>query len=421
MPSAKTIAAFPAGDVQIPPSKSLSHRAVICAGLAALSGGEGSALHHLGDNDDIRATVGCMEQLGARFERRGEFTVALRGGGPAQSLIMDCGESGSTLRFLLPLAAALGQGPVTLTGRGRLMARPLQIYRDLFGAKGLPFEQTADSVTVRGPLPEGEYAFPGDVSSQFVSGLLLALPLCGGDSVVCLSTELESSAYVEMTLSVMACFGVAVHREGTRVFRIPGGQRYRRRDYTVEGDCSQAAFFLAAGALGRDVRCLGMNPHSLQGDAAMLDILRRMGALIEWRDGAVQALPARLCAAEIDAREIPDLVPALAVLCSLAEGTSRITGAGRLRIKESDRLRAMASELQALGADVAEGFDSLTITGRPTLSGGAVDAHGDHRIAMAMAVAAIGCSGPVRLTGWEHVNKSYPRFWDDFEKERADG
>lgn len=413
----KVINRFPKGVVTLPPSKSLGHRAVICAALAALGGGGASAIRNLGASEDIDATVCCMAALGAAVRREGDVLAIEAGLRPqGEEIQLDCAESGSTLRFLLPLAALTGE-TFLFRGRGRLMQRPLGVYEEIFAQAGVLCERGGDTVRVRGPLKAGVYRLPGDVSSQFITGLLLALPLAAGDSELHLTTALESRGYVDLTLDVMRRFGVAVQQESERLFRIPGGQRYRAADYTVEGDYSQAAFFLGAAALGRPVACAGLLPGSLQGDAEILRILERMGARITERDGALHVQAERLRAVMVDASQIPDLVPPVAALCCFCEGTSRIVNAGRLRLKESDRLRALAAELGKLGARVEELEDGLVIAGAQSLSGGRVDAHGDHRIAMALALAAIRCKKPVELSGWRHVNKSYPAFWEHFEKE----
>ena len=420
MSDIKVISLFPSGKVSIPPSKSLSHRAVICAGLAAvLSGGE-SLIENLGDSEDIRATLACMSALGAEFTREGGCVKAVRSEKKPREHLMDCAESGSTLRFMLPISAALG-GEFTFVGRGRLMERPLEIYERLFAEKQIFFARESSELRLSGLLPAGEYRLPGDVSSQFVSGLLLALPMVAGDSKIILETPLESGGYVELTLDVMHDFGIEIARPNDRTYVINGGQSYRACSYNVEGDYSQAAFFLAAGALGRDVKCIGMRPKSHQGDAEIVDIIRKMGANVKWEGDELWAEAAQLNAIDIDVREIPDLVPPLASLCALASGTSHITGAARLRTKESDRLDALTTGLGRLGAKITQGEDILTITGSPFLQGGAAGAQGDHRIAMAVAVAAIKCKYPVLLNDWESVNKSYPAFWADFEGEQKDG
>ncbi len=417
----KTIARFPAGAVRLPPSKSMGHRLAIGAALGALCLGRGaggeSLIQNLGHSRDIKATLGCLSALGARFDET-EAGLCVSAGTPAPAdTPLFCDESGSTLRFLLPVAAAMGGGRL-FTGRGRLLKRPMDVYARLFAQKGVAFEQGADGVRTGGPLPAGEYALPGDVSSQFVSGLLFALPLAGdGDSRIILESRLESRAYVDLTLQALAVFGVSAAWQNERTLAVPGGQRYAPARCAVEGDWSASAFFLAAGALGRPVRCQGLRRDTQQGDAAVLGILRQMGAQPYWRDEALCVTPGKLRAVTVDAREIPDLIPPLAALCCFCEGESRIVNAGRLRLKESDRLHALTLELTKLGADITEGPDSLTITGRPELDGGSANAHGDHRIAMALAVAAIGCTGPVRLSGWQSTDKSYPGFWEDFERE----
>jgi 3-phosphoshikimate 1-carboxyvinyltransferase len=343
--------------------------------------------------------------------------LRLRGGQPPAENRINCGESGSTMRFLIPLAG-LSAAEMVFTGRGRLLDRPLEVYEALFADRGLTFIRTPTEIRLRGPLRAGVYALPGDVSSQFVSGLLLALPLVAGNSEIRLTTPLESRQYVDLTLEVMAAFGVTVRTTAGGYF-VRGGQRYQAAEYAVEGDYSQAAFFLAAGALGRDARCAGLRPDSRQGDRAILPILAAMGAETIWRDGLLGVRAGKLKAITADVREIPDLAPPLAALCCFGAGTSRLINAGRLRLKESDRLEALVSALSGLGGRIGASSDSLIIEGQPALPGGRADARGDHRIAMAVAVAAIGCQGPVTLTGWRSVSKSYPDFWRDFEVSEA--
>ena len=413
MDTVKIIDRFPKGIVTPPPSKSLGHRAVICAALA----GGGSVVENLGRSDDIDATLEGVKALGlAKFKLEGSTLTGKGGFFPYGPRTVDCHESGSTLRFLLPLAAADGRRTV-FTGHGRLLQRPLGVYEKIFSDQGVSFIQKEGRVTVEGRLQSGVYVLPGNVSSQFVSGLLLALPLLGGDSEIHLSTSLESGPYVDLTLDVMRHFGAEAEAwDGG--YRAQGG--YKPASYRVEADYSQAAFFLAAAALGRDVNVAGLGSESRQGDRAILGILREMGAEPVWRDGTVTVRSRRLSSVTVDAREIPDLVPPVAALCCFCEGTSRIVNAGRLRLKESDRLRTLRVELNKLGADIEEEEDFLSITGMERLKGGDADAWGDHRIAMALAVASIRCETPVRLTGWQCVSKSYPAFWQDFGGTRTD-
>lgn len=420
MKDRRTIKAFPSGALIIPPSKSLSHRALICAALAELAGGSGSILYNVGNNEDTRATKTCLSNLGVNFETKADKTYVSFNKNKILSQSMDCAESGSTLRFMIPIAA-LYTKEFIFTGRGRLMERPMDIYEKIFKEKGIPFKHDGNKIILRGPLTPSDFVLRGDVSSQFISGMLFALPLLNGNSTLTLDTPLESSPYVDMTLDVMKHFGVDVDNIDHRTYNIPGRQNYRSEEYHVEGDWSQAAFFLAAGALGYPVKCQNLTLSSAQGDKAILDIIKGMGGTIAAGNNSFSALPSTLTSLDVDVREIPDLVPVLAVLCSLAKGKSRITGAGRLRHKESDRLDAITSELCKLGANIKQGSDELVIEGKEFLNGGSVDAHGDHRIAMALAVAGIKCICPVHLTGWQSVDKSYPKFWGDFEKEDRHG
>ena len=393
------------GSITPPPSKSQAHRLLIAA---ALAGGE-SALSSLALSQDISATLACMEELGAS-SRWEEGVLHLTGMGanamsPNRRLAhprLDCGESGSTLRFLIPVALAV-RGGASFTGRGRLMERPQQPYFDLFDQKGIAYQLKDGVLTVSGRLPPGEYALRGDVSSQFITGLLYALPLLEGDSVIRLTTPLESRDYVTMTLDALEKFGVTAVQEDERTFRVPGNQTYRPRDLAVEADWSQAGFWYAAQGMGHPISITGMNENSLQGDKAVAQVAALLAQPCETRTVSVA--------------DIPDLVPPLAALAALCEGTTLLSDGARLRIKESDRLAAVTDVLSALGADVTEREDSLTIVGSPRLSGGVtVDAHNDHRIAMMTAIAATRCAAPVVLTGAESVNKSYPAFWDDYAR-----
>lgn len=371
------------GAITPPPSKSQAHRLLIAA---ALADGE-SRIEHLADSQDIQATRRCMAALKA----------------PGEDLpVLDCGESGSTLRFLIPVALAL-RGGGRFTGRGRLMERPQKPYFDLFDEKGIAYRQEDGVLTVQGRLTPGTFALPGDVSSQFVTGLLYALPLLEGDSRITLTTPLESRGYVDMTLEALERFGIRAECPDGRTLRVPGGQTYRPCRAAVESDYSQAAFYYAANGLGGQVEILGLNPRSAQGDRCIVPYHMQLCGPGE---------------AELDVSQCPDLVPPLAAHAALRQGITRIVNAARLRIKESDRLTAVTQVLTALGADVVEGADRLTITGQPEgLAGGVtVDSHNDHRIAMMAAVAATRCAAPVTIVGAECVAKSYPDFWEDYER-----
>lgn len=396
-----------AGTVVPPPSKSQAHRALIAAALAH---GE-SVISNVALSQDIEATIRCLEELGARFRREGGG-IAVQGMGanvmsPMRRMAyprLDCGESGSTLRFLIPIALAVRGGGV-FTGHGRLMERPLTPYFDLFDEKNIFYEYKDGALTVAGMLTPGTYQLPGNVSSQFFTGLLLALPLVNGPSAVIPTTPLESEGYIQMTLQVMAHFGVEfpVSMSLPPQYYPQGNQTYRAADFAVEADWSQAAFWYAARALGNPVTVEGMAPDSVQGDRIITDLALQLSG------------PE---AAELDLSGCPDLAPPLAVMAALRAGkTTRLTNAARLRMKESDRLASVTAVLSALGAEVAEGTDSLTILGRETLSGGAaVDCFNDHRIAMMAAIAATRCINPVTINGAECVAKSYPNFWTEYER-----
>lgn len=389
------------GSITPPASKSQAHRAVIAAALA----GGVSALGNLAQSQDISATLNCMETMGAGVEQVRAETVRIHGLGNSiaqrreECLCFDCGESGSTLRFLIPIALAVAGGGV-FTGRGRLMERPQQPYFDIFEEKGIFYEKKDGVLTVKGELKPGTYKLPGNVSSQFITGLLYALPLLEGDSEILLTTALESEGYVDMTLEVLAQFGVRVTRKENG-FLVPGGQQYQSRDVSVESDWSQAAFWYAARALGSDVNIGGLNDRSAQGDRVVAVQFEQLTGL-----GDV----------ELDVSQCPDLVPALAAMAAVRQGTTCITNAARLRIKESDRLAAVTQVLNAMGADVTEQADGLTIVGRQALAGGvSVDSHNDHRIAMMAAIAATHCERAVVVMGAQCVAKSYPGFWEDYE------
>lgn len=399
------------GRVQAPPSKSMAHRAVLCAALAKGI----SRLHHLEFSRDIQATLGAAAQMGAKVEPQpqgavitGQSTVG-RVCGP-----VDCCESGSTLRFLVPLLS-LGGGSVEFTGRGRLFQRPMEVYRTLFESQGLRFEQTDHSLTVEGALKPGDYTLRGDVSSQFITGLMYTLALLKEDSTITIQPPFESRSYVELTRSAMARFGVQTSwlDDQRTQLRIPGGQPFVPQDYQVEGDYSQAAFFAVLAAVKGGISLAGLAPDSLQGDKAILPILRDCGACWQWQEGELVFQPAPLTATTIDLADCPDLGPILMVLAVFCQGTTRIINAQRLRMKESDRIAAMEQELSKLGAVIHSTQDTVTIQGgllhAPSQP---LQSHNDHRVVMALSVAAL-CAGiPVEIEGAQAVEKSWPTFFD---------
>ena len=400
------------GTVKVPTSKSVSHRAVICAALA-----EGtSKLKGILVSDDLIATIAAMEALGAIIHQQDD-TLIITGTDCQKPLhnVIDCNESGSTLRFLIPLG--LNGHTTTFIGRGKLVERPLDDYFNILNEQQIPY-QTTDGhlpLTVTGVLHPGIFHLRGDVSSQFVSGLLFALPRLAGDSSIIITTEMESKGYIDLTLAMLARFGIKVINQNYQKFIIPGKQKYQSTDYQAEGDYSQVAFWLAAGALGSPISSTGLHPDSLQGDKVIVDLIKEMGGKLIQKGNTIDSSPAITKGIVIDASQCPDLVPILTVLAAVSDGTTQIIRAGRLRIKECDRLKAITQELNKLGADVEEYEDSLTIHGRRQLIGGVVDSWHDHRIAMALAIASITCKQPVTIQHSECVSKSYPDFWQDFQ------
>ena len=413
----RTVAPGPrTGAVQIPASKSQAHRMLICAALSKAP----SRLVLDGFSADIKATVQCLEALGARCEETANgLSVTPVGVCPAQARL-DVGESGSTLRFLLPVLGALGIR-AEIQMHGRLPERPLSPLWEVLEAHGTQLRQDGAVLHTAGQLCAGDYSLPGDVSSQFISGLLFALPLLGENSTLTVTGTLQSERYVAMTEQALAEAGI-IMKKHRQVWQISGGQRYAAPAVqVVEGDWSSAAFFLCMGALTETgVSVFRLNPASLQADRAIMEILTRFGAELTISGQSVTVRRGALHGITLDAGPIPDLIPVVSCLAALCEGETRIINAARLRLKESDRLQTTAALISALGGSVRELPDGLVISGRARLSGGTADACGDHRIAMSAAMAACGCEGPVTVLGSECVAKSYPAFWEDFASLRED-
>jgi len=406
------------GEVCAPPSKAYTQRMLIAA---ALSHGTSKISGPL-ISGDTEAALRAVTALGAKVNVAEDcWTVEgaqpLRG---AQTPI-DCGESGATLRFMIPVAALAPETSVFVLGKS-LERRPieplLQSLKQL-GAEACSqrLGGKASIVVQGGGISGGKTAIRGDISSQFISGLMFACPMARTDTEITLTTPLESKGYVKMTQAVLAEHGVKVHisEESNRI-RIPSNQAYKPRDHKVPGDFSSAAFLLAAAAITRsDVSIKNLDYDTIQGDKAILEVLKRMGVNgrvcpnhveVEGKGGLLKAV-------DVDARDMPDLVPVCTVLACYAEGTSKIHDAYRLRYKESDRLLSLYLELKKMGAQIAMDKASLTVKGPCALHGAMIDSHNDHRIAMACAVAALGASGETQIQNAECVRKSYPKFFSD--------
>lgn len=389
------------GIVDIPASKSVAHRILICSALA-----EGqSQILGLKYSKDIDATIEAMSALGAEFligQHCSHIQQVFGIEKIPEKAVIDCNESGSTLRFIIPVAAALGV-ETEFHGRGRLPQRPIDIYTRELTKHGITFNyNNTMPFTISGRLTSGTYEIEGNVSSQFITGLLFALPLIEGDSEIVLTSKLQSRPYVDITIDVMKRFGISIE-ETENSFKIKGGQKYIPQIETVEGDYSQSAFFYVANALGSDVSMKNLNPESVQGDKKIIDIIKSAT-----KNGRITGF----CA---DCSNIPDLVPILSVLGAYGTEKSLIYNAERLRIKESDRLAACADMLNNLGGNVTVTPDGLEINPTGNMHGGTVDSCGDHRIVMAAAIAALGCNGDVIIKGAEAVEKSYPDFFEDYK------
>ena len=382
------------GTISAIASKSMAHRLMICAALAE----EPTEVICATSSKDMEATRACLQGLFSDGK-------------------LPCGESGTTLRLLLPVAAALGK-TVEFHMEGRLPQRPMHPLDEQLIAHGARLSRPQEDILrCEGKLTPGDYTLPGNVSSQYISGLLLALPLLDGPSTLTVTGKVESEPYIHMTLAAMEKFGISVKKE-ENVYYIPACGYQSPGFVTVEGDWSNAAFWLCAGALGKAVSVTGLDRNSLQGDKNISNILQNFGAKVTWEGDTITVSPGKLTACDIDAAAIPDLVPVVAVVASAAEGTTRIYNAQRLRLKESDRLETVTQMLTALGGKIEQTDDGLLITGS-SLVGGTVNSCNDHRIAMAAAVASILCKEEVTVLDAQAVEKSYPQFWEDFENAKC--
>ena len=381
------------GRVKAPSSKSLVHRALICAALS----GKRACVKNAGAGEDVRATLGCLRALGFDFaERDGSVYFTGKRTEPEKNPILDCGESGSTLRFIIPTALALC-GEARIRGSERLFQRGIGLYEELFEKKGITVIKTADELKISGRLKSGEYTLRGDVSSQYISGLLMALPLLEGDSTVNVTGPIESRGYIDMTLEVMRRFGVKISEKHTGCFLVPGSQCYGGREYEPEGDWSGAAFLYALNVSGGSVSIDGLNDESTQPDRICLELFEKI------KRGE-----------SVDIAQCPDLGPVLMSVCAVCGG-GRLTGTRRLRLKESDRAKAMAQELLKFGVRSNIEENAVTVLpGKLSKPKEALCSHNDHRVVMALAVCAAVTGAEIE--GCEAAAKSYPDFFDALEE-----
>lgn len=402
------------GTIKAPSSKSQAHRYLICSALAS---GESHIVCHETSND-IEATKKALLDLGSTItmEEDGYRIQPMKL--EPKTVNLTCGDSGATFRFLLPIVGALG-GRYEFRLQGRLPDRPISPLYEEMQVHGINMSpKGSNPFFIEGKLTPGHYALSANVSSQFISGLLFALPLLSKNSTLEMRGMIESSSYIQMTLDAIARYGIKIEKLKNH-FYIQGGQQYisPERMSVVEGDWSNAAFWLCMGAMSKEgIRCENLNLDSSQGDKIIVELLRAFGADVQVMKNAVVVKRKELNGIVIDARNIPDLVPTLAAVASVAKGETRIMHAERLRLKESDRLATVEDTLNRMGASVVQLPDGLLIKGRKGLIGGKIDSHGDHRIAMMAAISAMNCKEPVTIFNAEAVSKSYPRFFEDLEE-----
>lgn len=400
----------PKGEVTVPSSKSIAHRALICAALSDSV----STISNINYSKDIEATIECLRAFGAKIEKQ-EDACIVTGTDITQltgEITCDCGESGSTLRFLIPVAG-MSRARVTFITHGQLSKRPMKIYEDIFNEQNLFYQQEGNQITIQGPLACKDYVVEGNVSSQFISGLLMGLSLGSKTSTITVIGPYESKSYVDLTIQSLKEFNIHISRDD-RTYHIPISG-YKSKDFTVEDDWSQAAFFAVLAAINGKIRCPHMNPDSLQGDKVILQILKNSGALIE--NNCITHK--RLKPQTIDLQDCPDLGPILFVLAAYTEGITKIIHCGRLRIKESDRIQAMETELKKWGVQIKSTEDTVIIEGKSFYQMDEIiniDGHNDHRIVMAMTVFGLCAKSPCVITGAQAISKSYPNFFEDIQK-----
>jgi len=408
------------GEVNVPPSKSMAHRAIICAFLADGT----SEIDNIELSEDIMSTCQAVITLGGEIDisdgsipGRKKLKISGSGKVTVKNERINCGESGTTARFIIPVSR-LSDDIVTIEGRGKLSSRPFDVFFPIFDSSNISYEVTDGKLplTLKGGLKPGNYLLRGDISSQFISGLILALPLLDEDSTIQITTDLQSEAYIDMTIYVQSVFGVRIHfNKEEKKLVIPGRQKYTPQKYFVEGDWSQAAFWLTAGVISGPVSIAGLNRDSLQGDKVIESIIKNMGGRVYWENNKLLAEKSSLHGISVDVSQCPDLAPILAALGSVCEGRTEILNGSRLRLKESDRIKAIVSEMKNLGADLSEAGDNIIINGRDMLAGGTTNGWNDHRIVMSVAVAAVLCKNNVIIEGFKAVNKSYPSFWEHYK------
>lgn len=400
---------IPNGEISAIASKSDAHRAIICASLADNQ----TNIHISHTSKDIEATLNCIKTLGAEFSKKDNVFEITPVNKLLENPILDCNESGSTLRFLFPIISALGCG-ATFTGKGRLPERPMDLIVDLLKEHGNNFSSSTLPITISGKTTTGIFEIPGNVSSQFISGLLFALPLLDKKCTIRLTSKLQSSSYVNMTIDTMKRFGACISHNDSEFITEPIKSYKSPKEYIVEGDWSNAAFFMVMGALGGDTTIKNLNQNSYQSDKMILDLFSLAGIDYKVTENKAEVFKSQINPFQFDVSECPDLFPVLSILACGANGKSILYNAKRLRIKESDRIKSTKELILNLGGKAEETEDSLIIYGNGKLYGGTVNSYNDHRIAMSAYVASAICENDVILNDAKAIDKSYPSFMDDF-------
>lgn len=390
----------------------MSHRVLIASALAS----KPTKITNVDLSDDIKATIQAIRAMNVDVDiQQKTIIVTPPKKHSLKSTTIDCNESGSTLRFMIPVLSLLNK-EVTFTGAKSLLERPMDLYEHVFKLSDASFKQHKDNIVIKGILKPRKYVLDGSISSQFFTGLMFTLPLLEGDSIIEIKGHLESKSYIDLTIQVLAHFGVKIV-EQHGVYYIKGNQTYKAKNVNVEGDYSQAAFMLVGGIISGHVGLTNLLHNSIQGDRVIISEIEHMsGKIIRTEDGYL-VNKSYTKGTTIDLSNCPDLGPILSLLGALSEGTTTLINAGRLKLKESDRIESTVKTLQALGANIQAKDDQITIIGKPQLQGGVtVDSYNDHRIAMMVSIAALRCKEPVILTRATSVNKSYPHFFDDYKQ-----
>lgn len=401
------------GKIKVPPSKSIAHRSIICASLA----NGRSILNNIAFSQDILATIEGMCSLGASIIKNDNQLIieGIKDFSNLQNTLINCSESGSTLRFFIPIFSLTGK-TITFVGKNKLLQRPQNVYADIFNKNRLYYFQDKEKIKINGCLKSGTYTLKGDISSQFITGLMFALPLLEGNSIIKILPPFESKSYVQLTIDVLKSFGINIEIVDEFTFFINGNQKYTPTDYTIEGDFSQLAFFAVLGAINNTIECTGVNPNSNQGDRQIIDILRRCHIdVVEKENGYIfhKGIP---CGTNINLENCPDLGPILTILASFGKGSFVLTNAKRLRFKESDRILAMEMELKKLGIDISSDENNIFINDYiHNLNSTTVSGHKDHRIVMSLAIAGTLLNTPITISGAEAIEKSYPNFFSDLK------